>query len=89
MDAEVDFKCTFGELYAAACRAAHGLLELGVQQGDSVGFHCSNGPELVVSLCATFFAGCTAVLSKTNLTAGRLPSFHYLARKCDELRGFC
>lgn len=78
VDAHSDVKCTFGELCDAFRQVAGGLLQLGVRPGDSIGFHCSNGTELVVGLCGTFLTGGTAVFAKTNLTAGILTCFDFL-----------
>ncbi|XP_077560814.1 uncharacterized protein Rv1549-like [Haemaphysalis longicornis] len=86
VDAYTDEKCTFGELCDAFRQVAGGLIELGVRPGDSVGFHCSNGTELVVALCGSFLAGGTAVFAKTNLTADEV---YYQFRSTSPVVVFC
>lgn len=86
VDATADSKCTFGELCDAFERVAGGLLELGIRPGDSVGFHCSNGIELVVALCGAVLAGGTAVFAKTNLNANEV---HYQFRSTSPVVVIC
>ncbi|KAH7980730.1 hypothetical protein HPB49_018615 [Dermacentor silvarum] len=68
VDARTGAQYTFGELHDASLRVAAGLRRLGLRTGDIVCFHATNGADLVVAMCGTFFAGGTAAMAKTNLT---------------------
>lgn len=71
----IDFyrrRFSYGEVYQAARRFAHGLIRLGIEPGDRVGIHLPNVPHYLVAYYGAMMAGAVVVNFSPLYTAQEL-----------------